>query len=190
MKQKIRCANPECRRLFSPNHRIKNQRYCNARACQLARKREWQREKMKNDPDYRLNQEAAQQSWRENNPDYWRRYRERHPEYVERNRVKQQERDRRRRLGDHAKMDASDPKCLIKPRGYYLIPAEANLAKKDASWPKFWVIPEGSALLAKKDSMDSLSRPGLDCLPMQEVIPDAQSGPAKAARGAFRSLSP
>lgn len=190
MKQKMRCANPACGRLFSPNPRIKNQRYCSAKACQLARKREWQREKMKNDPDYRLNQKAAQQHWRENHRDYPRRYRELRPESVQHNRLKQRERDRQRRLDDLAKMDASDGQFTIKTGSYYLIPAEADLGKKDASWPKFWVIPEGYALLAKKDSMDPLAGPDLDCLPRQEGVPDPQGNPAKAARDALRSSSP
>ena len=43
MNQKIRCANPNCRRLFLPDPRVKGQRYCNKKACQRVRKRQWQR---------------------------------------------------------------------------------------------------------------------------------------------------
>lgn len=51
MNDMIRCANPCCQRLFVPNPRVKNQRYCNRKNCQRVRKRLWQREKMAGDPD-------------------------------------------------------------------------------------------------------------------------------------------
>jgi hypothetical protein len=128
MNQKIRCANPACRRLFLPNPHVKNHRYCNRRDCQSLRKRLWQRQKMKNDPDYRDNQRDAQQCWMEQNRDYWRRYRSQHPQYVKRNRLLQREQDRRRRL--------------------------RNLAKMDTSSHIYFLIPSSYPFLAKKDSMD------------------------------------
>lgn len=154
MNQKIRCANPSCRRLFLPNPRVKNHRYCDKEACQRVRKRRWQRQKMKDDPDYRDNHRDSQQSWIENNPDYWRRYRSQHPEYVERNRLLQKERDRKRRIGDLAKMDASEQISLVKPGTYYLIPAKGNLAKMDTLSQKIFLIPSSYTFLAKKDSID------------------------------------
>ena len=56
---KIRCAH--CRCLFVPNHRIKNQRYCNKKECQRARKNAWQRQKLANDPDYKANQRVPEE---------------------------------------------------------------------------------------------------------------------------------
>ncbi|MFC4298380.1 hypothetical protein ACFO0J_10045 [Castellaniella hirudinis] len=53
-----------------------NQTYCNAQSCQQARKRQWQKDKLHYDLDYRINQQAAQQTWAMHNPDYWRHYRE------------------------------------------------------------------------------------------------------------------
>ena len=76
MKQ-IRCAHCGC--LFDPNPRVKNQRYCSDKECQRARKRLWQRRKLATDPDYKANQTDCQKTWREKNPDYWRKYRERNP---------------------------------------------------------------------------------------------------------------
>ena len=35
-----------CGRLFDPNFRVKNQRYCGGQACQRARKQEWQKQKL------------------------------------------------------------------------------------------------------------------------------------------------
>jgi hypothetical protein len=126
MSQKIRCANPNCGKLFLPDSRIKGQRYCSKRTCQRLRKRQWQRHKIKNDPDYRDNQRDAQQCWLEQNRDYWRRYREQHPGYVNRNRLLQRARDRRRRFPDLAKMDALSPKYFLIPQDYPF------LAKKDS----------------------------------------------------------
>lgn len=154
MNQKIRCANPACRRLFLPNPHVKNHRYCNRKACQSLRKRLWQRQKMKNDPDYRDNQRDAQQCWMEQNRDYWRQYRDRHPEYVKRNRLLQRQRDRRRRLRNLAKMDASGQSSFVKAASYYLIPAKKDLAKMDTSSDIYFLIPSSYPFLAKKDSMD------------------------------------
>ena len=154
MNQKIRCANPACRRLFLPNPHIKNHRYCNKKGCQRVRKKYWQRQKIENDPDYRDNQRDAQQCWMEQHRDYWRRYRKRHPEYVTQNRLLQRERDRRRRLRNLAKMDTSEQISFVKPGSYYLIPAKWDLAKMDASPQRYFLIPNPYPFLAKKDSMD------------------------------------
>ena len=155
MSQKIRCANPHCRRLFHPNPRVKNHRYCDKRDCQRARKRRWQRQKMRDDPDYRDNHRAGQQAWLERNRDYWRRYRALHPEYVKRNRLFQKERDRKRQ--DLAKMDALGEISSVKPGSYYLIPAKGDLAKMDTLSRRYFLIPSAYPFLAKKDSMDVLS---------------------------------
>lgn len=154
MNQKIRCANPACRRLFLPNPHVKNHRYCNKKDCQRVRKRSWQCQKMKNDPDYQDNQRDAQKCWMEQNRDYWRRYRSRHPGYVKRNRLLQRERDRRRCIRNLAKMDASEQISFVKPGSYYLIPAKPGLAKMDTSSHRYFLIPSSYPFLAKKDSID------------------------------------
>jgi hypothetical protein len=154
MNQKIRCANPQCRRLFDPNPRVKNHRYCDKKDCQRARKRRWQRQKMKDDPDYRDDHRDGQQSWIEKNRDYWRQYRALHPDYVKRNRLLQRERDRKRQ--NLAKMDELEQISLVKPGSYYLIPAKGDLAKMDTLSQKYFLIPSSYPFLAKKDSMDFL----------------------------------
>ena len=167
MSQKIRCANPDCRRLFFPDSRVKGHRYCSKKRCQRLRKRQWQRQKIKNDPDYRDNQRDAKQCWLEHNRDYWRRYREQHPGYVKRNRILQRARDRRRRrLADLAKMDASRHISYVKPGSYYLISAKSNLAKMDPLSPKYFLIPQAYPFLAKKDSMDLRCFSDLGCTPI------------------------
>jgi hypothetical protein len=61
------------------------------------RKRLWQRQKIKNDPEYEMDQKDSKQCWQEQNPDYWGKYRDKNPEYVKRNRILQKERDKKRR---------------------------------------------------------------------------------------------
>ena len=90
-----RCSG--CGELFSPRRNVPHQQFCAKGECQRARRARWQREKLKQDPDYRGNQAMAQRRWRDRRRDYWRRYRQSHPEYTARNRVQQRERNRRRR---------------------------------------------------------------------------------------------
>ena len=117
-----------------------SQHFCSKVICQRFRKKRWQKQKLKNDSDYRANQKQAQESWRKKHPGYWKEYRESHPSYVERNRRRQRHRnglrcadrgkpgERRRPL--IAKMDATPP---VKSGTYRLIPIEAPMiAKMDA----------------------------------------------------------
>lgn len=135
---KRRCA--ACGGLFVPRRNVPQQRYCSNPACQRTRRRRWQRQKLKADADYRANQAAAQQRWRERHPDYWRRYRQAHPEYAERNREQQRVRNRRGRSAGTgpspppiAKMDAYRSKKPIHSGTYRLVPVTAEgVAKRDA----------------------------------------------------------
>lgn len=143
MSQKIRCANADCRRLFSPNPRVKTQRYCNKEECQRVRKSRWQRQKMKDDPQYRKDQKEGQQCWIEQKQGYWQQYRSQHPECVIRNRLLQKERDQKRRSKNLAKMDSLKPTSSVKAGSYYLIPGTADLAKMDSLPHKYTIIPTG-----------------------------------------------
>jgi len=133
---KKRCRH--CRCLFMLSARNPNQMYCSHPDCQRARKREWQRQKMREDADYRDNQKDAQTRWRLKNPDYWKKYRKEHPEYEQRNRESQLRRNKSNRpkasiLDEVAKMDAlNDQKTDIS--GYYgLVPcSDILVAKMDA----------------------------------------------------------
>jgi hypothetical protein len=135
---KRRCAG--CGGLFVPRRNVPQQRYCSNRACQRTRRRRWQRQKLKADADYRANQAAAQQRWRERHADYWRRYRQAHPEYAERNREQQRVRNRRRRSAGTgpspppiANMDAYHPQIFVRSGTYRLVPVTAEgVAKRDA----------------------------------------------------------
>ena len=112
---KIKCRCKHCHRLFIPNPRVIDQQYCSQKVCQRARKRHWQRQKMKTDPDYRQNQKKSQKKWRQDNPDYWRNYRKKNPKYYEHNRRKQKDRDTKRGAKRLAKMDALMQEIYIIP---------------------------------------------------------------------------
>jgi hypothetical protein len=113
MDQRKRCKH--CHRILDRNPRVKKQDYCRRAPCQRARKRHWQTQKVKNDPDYLKNKKASQDKWSEANPDYWRNYRRRNPKYSERNRLLQRDRDAKRRSRRLAKMDTLTQKFILIP---------------------------------------------------------------------------
>lgn len=146
---RIRCT--ACDDLFTPRRNIPDQRFCSKPECQRERRRRWQRQKLKADPDYRANQAAAQRRWRERNPDYWRRYRQSHPAYTERNREQQHQRNRKRgRIAASpsapaiAKMDVCRAQMGFASGTYRLIPvSERGIAKMDAYLVEMHVLSRG-----------------------------------------------
>ena len=136
MDRKIQCAAPHCRRIFDPDPRVKNQRYCGDKDCQRARKRKWQKEKLTADPDYMANQRDCQREWHQRHPGYYKKYRQDHPAYRERNTLLQGCRNAQARV--IAKMDEFKPALLKDPRAFYLLPL---IAKMDASPQKVLLIP-------------------------------------------------
>lgn len=136
MAEKRQCRH--CQQCFYPRPQNPDQQYCSEPACQRARKRIWQQQKMLTDPDYQANQREAQRCWREKNPDYWRKYRKENPEYAARNRERQRERSRNRGrqaplLDPIAKMDASTAEKPFHPGRYLLSPVCCGvIAKMDA----------------------------------------------------------
>ncbi len=144
MNQNKRCA--YCKRLFHPNPRVKNQRYCSRRACQRARKTLWQKQKMAADPDYQQNQKESQKNWCKNNPDCWRNYRRQNPDYVKHNRVLQIARNAKRRSMNNmiAKMDSLKPNLPIKAGAYFIVTSHLKgIAKMDALAQEVHIIPTG-----------------------------------------------
>jgi hypothetical protein len=117
-KMTKRCA--YCGQPFEPRPQVPDQAFCSWSDCQRARKRQWQREKRRSDPDYRSNQQAAQRTWAQRNQGYWRSYRDAQPDYERRNREQQRLRDSNARNYEHvaglAKMDVS-----TLPSGIYRI---------------------------------------------------------------------
>lgn len=124
---KRRCA--YCGKPFEPPPQVPAQTYCSLPDCQRARKRLWQRNKLQSDPDYQVNQRAAQQAWARRNPAYWRHYRNARPECRQRNRKRQRIRDQRRK-DRLAKMEA----CKL-PAGLYRITWQRAFSKRTRdSW--------------------------------------------------------
>ena len=121
-----------CGQNFNPLPQVPDQTYCSDPECQRERRRRWQREKQRTDPDYRDNQVRSQKRWAQDHPDYWQRYRKENPSYVERNRKRQRARNENQRSAKIAKMDASGLP-LPPPTGRYrLIPVSHDeIAKRD-----------------------------------------------------------
>lgn len=146
------CIN--CGSNFQRSPRHKNQNYCSKKACQRARKADWQRGKMRTDPEYRAGQRLSQKKWADNNPGYWKQYRAKNKDQAERNRLLQRLRNKRHRVcpgtirdGSEAamiaKMDASEQvkTSIFKVMGqYWLVPI---IAKMDALKVNIVVIADG-----------------------------------------------
>jgi hypothetical protein len=141
-----------CKRRFIAHPAVCHQRYCSDPECQKRRKRNWQKEKLSIDSDYRVNQASAQRQWRRRNRDYWREYRRRNPAYTERNRIGQRERNRGRRSGSGiAKMDELKGKTLIPSGRYRLVPVcKLGIAKMDELIVEIGVISRGCGLGVEK----------------------------------------
>jgi hypothetical protein len=144
-----RCAACGC--AFEPRRNVPHQRYCSNPVCQRARRRRWQRQKLKTNGDYRANQAAAQRRWAKRHAEYWRRYREGHPGYAEGNRVRQRERNRGRHRGGTGasppgivKMDEYSVETPLKSGTYRLTPVlGGGIAKMDAYLVKMDMVSVG-----------------------------------------------
>lgn len=137
MNQTIQCVH--CGSVFERNPRIKTQRYCARKECQRARKRQWQREKLLSDPDYKANQRDCQKAWHERHPGYYKAYRKHHPGKAQRNRLLQRNRNSRRAAAKRiANMDAFTPRIGGHAEVFYLLPV---IAKMDALPQKVILIP-------------------------------------------------
>lgn len=147
-----RCENCGC--LFEVCTRVKKHEYCNKKKCQRARKRKWQKQKIKNDETYRKDQKEAQEVWLNNNPDYWKDYRRKNSKYTDRNRKKQRKRNQIRKAESAtepiskpiAKMDALTHENNIISGKYELIPVKSDMiAKMDALIVEINTISKGYA---------------------------------------------
>ncbi len=85
-----------CQTLFTPAFRHPHQKCCGKKKCVLAGRAKLQKKKMDEDLHYRQNQKESNQTWLENNPDYWKEYRKRNPDKAMKNRLMQQIRNQKR----------------------------------------------------------------------------------------------
>jgi hypothetical protein len=144
--EEIQCYH--CGRFFPKSPRHKAQYYCMRPECRKARKAAWKRKKIREDPEYRLNQKTSNRAWFDAHPGYWKMYREKNPEKAERNRILQHVRNRRRSnmnetdaKGDPpliAKVDASNPGKIKVPGQFWMVPM---IAKVDALKVYIYEIP-------------------------------------------------
>jgi hypothetical protein len=123
-----------CGTAFVPLLHVPHQRYCSSKACQRARRRDWQNRRLHVDDDYRDNQARAQAKWRAGHSSYWREYRAAHPAYRERNRNTQRVRNARRNLEPIAKMDVIRSRHPLGSGFYVLCDAGAAGAAKMDAW--------------------------------------------------------
>lgn len=91
---------------FKPDPRVENHRYCGKKECQRARRALWQREKFKEDPEYKENQQMYWKDWYKRHPGYYKKYRKKNPQYTEKNRQLQIQRNTMRRKNGRDKMIA------------------------------------------------------------------------------------
>jgi chromosome segregation ATPase len=102
---------------------------------------------VRNDPDYRANQNQCQKEWCNAHPDYWKEYRKQHPDQAKRNRDLQRLRNRKRNGRDIDRRTCS-------------LPNQRVIAKMDASKSRetsgnasfsgqFWLVP----VIAKMDAL-------------------------------------
>lgn len=136
--EEIQCWH--CGDLFPKSPRHKEQYYCGKPVCRRAKKAAWKRKKMKEDPEYRLNQKLSNKKWAEANPGYWREYRRRNPEKAERNRILQRIRNRRRPRRSQA--DARGHPSLIAK-------VDASISSKIKVFGQFYIVP----VIAKVDAL-------------------------------------
>jgi hypothetical protein len=138
--KKRRCRHCGC--LFKVCNKVKKHDYCNEKACQLAKKRIWQKEKLKADQTYREDQRSAQQDWHANNPGYWKQYRRKNKRYTETNRRKQRYRNARRRK----KVGNLPPR---KP----IAKMDALIRQNDIISGRYKLVPVGSQVIANMDAI-------------------------------------
>ena len=136
--EEIQCWH--CGDFFPKSPRHKEQYYCMKPKCRRAKKAAWKRRKMREDPDYRLNQKTSNRQWAAAHPGYWKEYRKRNPEKAERNRILQSIRNRRR--SKREKADArGDPLLIAK--------VDASIPKRIKVFGEFWMVP----VIAKVDPL-------------------------------------
>lgn len=111
-----------CRRTLPVNFRSKDQKYCGRATCQRERKRRWQASKMDTDADYREDQREAYKSWRERNPDYWRKRRAK-PKEIPKTMVPEKKMPANRQR----KMDALSQNLYANTGEYLLVPTNVKM---------------------------------------------------------------
>ena len=129
MSRSCRC--PYCQQWFTASLYRPQQVICSQAECQRRRRREYHRQKLASDPEYRQVARESQKKWREAHPNYLRQYRAEHPAAVTSNRQRQQVRDQKPRLAFLAKNNlAFDLKRSV-AKVWLVGPGVTDLAKNN-----------------------------------------------------------
>ncbi len=142
-----------CQQTKPANPHVHHQEYCGEHHCQCIRKRDWVKQKMKQDASFRQSQRDNQKDWYDNHPNYQKTYREKNPKYVTTNREQQKWRNAKRRRRPIVperivKIDAPDS---TRTEGY----GEKVIVKIDASTPikmSFYLELETAEQIVKIDA--------------------------------------
>jgi len=131
-----------CGQLFLPRLQSPNQQYCSKRECQRERRRRWQVNKRRVDPDYRDNDARNSRDWAATHPDYWKKYRESNPDYADRNRNLQQVRNQKQRVSKIANGDATPHLRPLASGRYRMVQiTEAGIVIGDALLVEIAIVP-------------------------------------------------
>ena len=151
-----------CGKPFSPHPAAVVQISCGSHDCKKAKKRQWQKEKLRNDPDYRRNQAAAQKSWRGRNPHYMRDYRKRNLAYVDRNRASQRNRNYKHRAFSQSNIETSHPTSVI----VKMDDLQASLVRESIVFKAVLITPNE---IAKMDGLHLLLVPASEGFPGHSI---------------------
>lgn len=128
-----RCAC--CGKPFAPRPQVPDQAYCSSPECQRARKRQWQKDKLRSDPDYQANQRAAQRAWSARNGEYWRGWRQAQQASAARDRVSSAGNDGPLLASPGTAVDPAKMDVSILPRDLYWISLRPDLPGNNVgSW--------------------------------------------------------
>ena len=120
-----------CQQVFQPAAYHPEQFVCRQPACQLRRRRDYHRHKLRSDPLYAQTIRDSRKTWRATHPGYQKQYRQTHPQAAARNRQLQQVRDQRRRLRHLVKNNLALNLKHSAAEAWLLGPAATDLVKNN-----------------------------------------------------------
>ena len=129
-----------CGKSFQPSKFQPGQLVCSAAACQRQRKKEYRKQKLESDAEYRQVCRDSARKWRSAHADYWRHYRQKKPESEDRNRERQHVRDQAERLRNLANNTSALDLKRSAANIWLLNPDRTDLANNISASAQVWVI--------------------------------------------------
>src|SRR5262245_866577 len=137
-----------CQQKFQQSIYRPQQSVCSRADCQRQRRRDYHRDRIRNDAAYAEDVRASQQKWRASHPEYWKQYRQRHPELVEKNRKQQHQRDQKRRVVNLAKMNLALDLKREASEVWFVGPVVKDLAKNNLARSKVFIYQRSASTVA------------------------------------------